>query len=222
MRILIVEDDRYLAHRIQEKFQNFICDLEFTPDDGLFTARTQHYDLAIIDLCFDCGSGLTLIKQARKDQLQFPILIVSSCCDCHDIVQGLDFGADDYLTKPFSWTELKARARALLRRPQQYSNNVIKSGPLTLNLNSWQISYYQQPLQLIRKHKLILACLLRNANRIVTRPILISQVWQKQYVPRSTIDSQISLLRKAVKQQIGLNIIKTVHGFGYQLKSNLS
>ncbi len=222
MRFLVVDDDRYLARQIKQKFNNHICDLSFNPQDGLFTARTQSYDLVIIDLRFKQESGLYLIQKIRKDKLNFPILIISGCSNCRDIAQGLNRGADDYVTKPFSWIELRARINALLRRPKQYADNVLKVGSLTLNLNSWQISYLKQPLQLSRKQKLILACLIRNSKRIVTRSILISQVWQKSYVSRSAIDSQISLLRKSVKKQIGVNIIQTVYGFGYQLKSDLN
>ena len=222
MRLLLIESKKSSIYQIKLQLQNrFIIDIARDFKRAILLANTNNYQLVMIDLCYNLHQGLNLIKNFRNDQLIFPILAIGPTQASCDLAQALNTGADDYLLIPFTWEILTAHITALLRRGPITMDNKIRVGRLSFNLSTNSFVFNKKPLLLRKKGKLILGCLMRNARRIVTRPILAACAWEDQYVDRSKIDVQICQLRKSLKKQTGLDFIETKHGFGYQLSEKI-
>ncbi len=222
MRLLVVENNQTSAKKIKKQLHpHFITDLAYSGDNGLFHARSNDYQLGFIKLRLPDYSGFQLIKKIRSDKMEFPILTFGNCPSPHEVARALNLGADGFLPKPYAEVELVARIHALLRRQPHQLNNKLTWQSLSLNLNSKTISYQGKQFFLKRKQYLILECLFRRANSIVTRQILIDQAWDCYDINRNRVDAQLSQLRKELKRELKINPICTVRGFGYTLNSNL-
>lgn len=219
MRLLVVEDHSATASKVHKQLSpHYIIDLAYNGDEGLFKARTNDYQLGLVDLKLPDFSGYKLIKKIRSDQLDFPILITSCHSAPDKIARGLDSGADGYLIKPYADVEMLARVRALLRRRPQRLSNQIEWQDIKLNTDIKTLCYKNKKMRLKRKQFLIMECLLNRGGSIVTRQVLINQAWDDYDIKRNAVDAQISQLRRKIKKKLKVQLIQTVHGFGYTLK----
>ena len=224
MNLLLVEDNKQLASELAQSLKRlYLIDLAFTAEAGLYKAETNHYQLLIVDVGLPDFSGLELIRELRSDQIQTPILILSGFSSNHDKASGLNAGADDYLTKPFSPIELKARIKALIRRKDQpQTPKSITVGPV--KFNSWTNTFLinKKPIKLSCKERMLLACLLRNKGRIVTKAILQEAVWGNFCLTSNSLQVYINRLRKKLSQHLQKPLIETAYGEGYTIRTQES
>lgn len=222
MRILIVEDEHKIAGALRTGLQQekFAVDVEYDGDSGLGAALNEPYDLMIIDRMLP-GSieGLEICRQVRAAGIHTPILLLTAKDQIRDRVAGLNAGADDYLVKPFSFEELLARIRALLRRPKRTADNILKVADLTLDTVSYQVKRAGQPLQLSAKEFSLLEYMMRNAGQVLPKDTIIAHVWDfdADILP-NTVEVYIGYLRTKIDKPFkSPALIHTQRGFGYRL-----
>ncbi|HUS26671.1 MAG TPA: response regulator transcription factor [Nevskiaceae bacterium] len=224
MRVLVVEDEHKIAQAIKEGLQeeSFAVDLAFDGQEGLNAARYEPYDLIILDRMLPGGlDGADICAVLRKEGKHTPILLLTAKDSVRDRVQGLNAGADDYLVKPFSFEELLARIKALLRRPHESLGEVLQAADLTLNTINHEVQRAGQAIQLSNKEYMLLEYLLRNKGKVLSKNNIISHVWDfdADILP-NTVEVFITYLRgKIDKPFAGPVIIQTVRGFGYKIEA---
>lgn len=222
MRILIVEDEHKIANAVRRGLQqeNYAVDVEYDADGGLGAALSEPYDLVILDRMLP-GSidGLDICREMRAKGIHTPILILTAKDQIRDRVVGLNAGADDYLVKPFSFQELLARVRALLRRPQEAKSNVLKVGDLTLDTVNYRVERNGRPIALSSKEFALLEYLMRNKGRVLSKDTIISHVWDFDAdVLHNTVEVYIGYLRNKIDEPFkGPKLLHTQRGFGYRL-----
>jgi two-component system response regulator BasR len=217
MKILIVEDDQLLQQGLALALgnENYVCECTSLGHEATSLLSTSQYSLVILDLGLPDQDGAQLLRQWRRQQISTPVLILTARDTLEDRVQGLDAGADDYLVKPFALAELLARVRALIRRYQGHSDNLLTLGTLTLNLSSQQVYLQQQLLDVTPKEFAILSRLLMRAGQTVNRELLQQDLytWQDD-LASNTLEVHIHNLRR----KLGKEVIHTVRGIGYRLE----
>jgi two-component system OmpR family response regulator len=216
MRVLVVEDDKNL----REQLSGALTDAGYTVDtadngeDGQFLGETEPYDLAILDLGLPKVDGLSVLKAWRKDGRTMPVLILSARDRWSEKVEGLDLGANDYVTKPFHMGELLARVRANVRRQTEHTSSTIEVGDLRLNAATGQVTVNGAPVKLTAYQYKVLDYLMHHAGRIVSRTELTEKIYSQDHERDSnTIEVFIGILRR----KIGANRIITEKGLGYRL-----
>lgn len=223
MRILVVEDEHRIANSIKKGLEqeNYAVDVAYNGDDGYDLASTEDYDAIILDLMLPGTKGLEITRNLREEKIHAPILILTAKGQIQDKVKGLDSGADDYLTKPFSFEELLARIRALIRRPKTAVSEILTAEDLTLNSKTFEVRREEKLIMLSSKEFSLLEYLLRNKGRILTKEQIISHVWDYDAdILPNTVEVYIRNLRNKIdapfKNKKG--IIKTIRGFGYKIE----
>jgi two-component system OmpR family response regulator len=216
MRVLVVEDDKNL----REQLSGALTDAGYTVDaadngeDGQFLGETEPYDLAILDLGLPKVDGLSVLKAWRKEGRTMPVLILSARDRWSEKVEGLDLGANDYVTKPFHMGELLARVRANVRRQTDHQSSVLEVGELRLNAATGQVTVNGAPVKLTAYQYKVLDYLMHHAGRIVSRSELTEKIYSQDHERDSnTIEVFIGILRR----KIGANRIITEKGLGYRL-----
>ncbi len=221
MRILVVEDEHRIANNIKKGLEQerFAVDVTYDGQAGLDMASVETYDLIILDLMLPIIDGLTICKTLRKTGNQTPILILTAKSQISDKVQGLDSGADDYLSKPFSFDELLARVRALGRRPQKSLNTILTTSDLTLDTKSFEVKRKGKQINLSSKEFTLLEYLMRNSRKTVSKDEIINHVWDYDAnILPNTIEVYIRNLRKKIDNPFKeKNLIQTIRGFGYKI-----
>jgi DNA-binding response OmpR family regulator len=223
MRILVVEDEHLIANSIKKGLtqENYAVDVVYNGTDAYDLASTEDYDLAILDLMIPGMDGLTICKELRKNNIHFPILILTAKGQIVNKVEGLDAGADDYLTKPFSFEELLARIRALIRRPKRSLDSVIAVDNLQMDTKSFQIKRGGVDVQLSSKEFSLLEYLMRNAGQTLSKEQIISHVWNYDAdILPNTVEVYIKNLRNKIDNPFKKDspLIHTVRGFGYKIE----
>ena len=218
----MIEDEHKIAGAIKQGLvqEKYAVDIEYDADSGLGAALNETYDLMIIDRMLP-GSmeGLDICREVRAANIHTPILLLTAKDRVHDRVDGLNTGADDYLIKPFSFEELLARIRALLRRPVQTKGNVLKVGDLTLDTVNYEVRRAGELINLSSKEYALLEYLMRNHNRVLSKDTIISHVWDfdADILP-NTVEVYMGYLRNKVDKPFkGPNLLHTLRGFGYKL-----
>lgn len=220
MRILLVEDEptiaEFLKRHLEEKC--FVVDHAADGEAGSFAARTNEYDLVLLDNLLPKKSGLDVIGEIRSRGRHVPILVISVRGDIEAKVELLNAGADDYLAKPFSFDELLARMGALLRRPNHVAKTVQQVGDLTLNEATYEVKRQKRDIALTRKEFALLRYLMRNESIVLSRAMLLEHVWDMDTDPFSnTVEAHIASLRKKVDAPFSRKLIQTVQGRGYKI-----
>lgn len=221
MRILIVEDERKIARALGRALKNekYAVDISYDGTDAYAMAEMIDYDLLILDRMIPGDyDGLSLTKKLREEGKNVPILLLTALGATQDKTEGLDGGADDYLTKPFALDELLARVRVLLRRPQTSVETVLRVADLSLDLNTHEVLRNNQKIELTNKEFSLLEYLVRNAGRPVSKEQIIAHVWDYDAdILPNNIEVYISYLREKVDKPFKDKLIKTVRGLGYKI-----
>ncbi len=199
MRILVVEDDKKIASFVKKGLEAAGFAVDHAPDgeEGLHLALTESYDAAIIDLMLPKLDGLTLIENIRKERINTPIIILSAKGSIDDRVQGLQTGSDDYLTKPFAFSELLARVQALIRRSTGTSEpTTLSLADLTMDLLAREIYRGGKKIELQPKEFSLLEYLMRNAGKVVSKTMIMEHVWDYHFDPQTNVvEARVSRLR---------------------------
>ncbi|HKV39486.1 MAG TPA: response regulator transcription factor [Blastocatellia bacterium] len=222
MRILVVEDEIGLANSLVAglKEECYAVDRAGDGEEAEFMAETNDYDLLVLDVMIPKVDGFQVCRHLRERKVTTPILILTALDSIADKVRGLDCGADDYLTKPFSFEEFLARVRALLRRGPLVGQSTLEYKDIHMDLIAHQVTRDSRKIDLTGKEYALLEFFLRNPERIVSRSQLAEHVWDQYFDPLSNvIDVSISHLRKKVEIDGGHRILHSVRGMGYILKT---
>ena len=222
MRVLLIEDDQQLVSAVRKQFKKqYALDVTITGEEGEYNALVNEYDLIIIDLGLPDRDGVELCQTIRAADIHTPILILTAAVEVTDKVAALDAGADDYMTKPFTYEELFARIRALMRRnPETLPSNKLTVGELVLDVGAGTVHHKGDPITLRRKEFGLLEYLMRNVGRVLTRGMILDHVWEGGVDPlTNTVDVHIKLLRDKIDRAHGTAMIKTVHGLGYKIEA---
>lgn len=222
MRLLLIEDDRKIARFVKNGLREagFLVDHAIDGEDGLHYLVTETYDAAIVDLMLPGLDGLSIIREIRSQGVATPILILSAKRSVDERVEGLVSGGDDYLTKPFAFTELLARVQALVRRSAMVvPQPELVVGDLRLNIHTHEVFRGESPIRLQPLEFSLLAYLMRNAGRIVSKTMIMENVWDYNFNPgTNVVESKICYLREKVDRQAAVKLIHTIRGVGYVLK----
>jgi two-component system OmpR family response regulator len=222
MRLLLIEDDRKIAHFVKNGLREagFVIDHAVNGEDGLHYLLTETYDAAIIDLMLPRLDGLSIIREIRSQGVTTPILILSAKRSVDERVEGLISGGDDYLTKPFAFTELIARVHALMRRSSMAeARPELTVADLRLNMHTREVFRGDVAIQLQPLEFSLLAYLMRNVGRIVSKTMIMENVWDYNFNPgTNVVESKICYLRDKIDRQAAMKLIHTIRGVGYVLK----
>lgn len=220
MRILIVEDEKKAASYLKKGLSEhgFSVDIALNGEDGLHLAQTEAYDLIILDVMLPEKSGWSVIENLRGEGNDVPVIFLSARDAVHDRVHGLELGADDYLVKPFAFSELLARIRIILRRPPQLQPKTMHIEELELDLARHKAWRSGVPLDLTAKEFQLLSLMLRRRGEVLTRTTISEQVWGINFDSDTNIvDVAIRRLRKKIDDPFPRKLIHTIRGVGYLL-----
>ncbi len=224
MKILLIEDDKSLSTFIKKGLREngHIIDDFNDGSKGLEAAYLEEHDVILLDRMLPSIDGISIVKQLRKDNIFTPVLFLSALGEVDDKVKGLKAGGDDYLIKPFSFSELIARVEALNRRQNPKSqNDILKVEDLVLNKRKREVKRSENLIQLQPQEYRLLEILMENANEVLTRTMLLEKVWDLHFDPQTNIiDVHISRLRKKIDKDFNKGLLKTIRGAGYSIQGN--
>jgi DNA-binding response OmpR family regulator len=222
MRILVVEDDVKISSFIINglKQAGFAVDHAGDGEEGLYLALNEPYDAAIIDIMLPKRDGLSIIEEVRRQKINIPVIILSAKRSVDDRIKGLQTGSDDYLTKPFSFSELLARLQALIRRASRASEpSRLTAGDLTIDLLRREVMRENRKIDLQPREFALLEYLMRNVDRVVSKTMILEHVWDYHFDPQTdVVDVLVCRLRSKVDRGFEKKMIHTLRGMGYVLK----
>jgi two-component system, OmpR family, response regulator len=221
-KVLLIEDDSAIAEAITEQLTDCGFAVEWSSNgiEGLDKARLHRPDLVIIDRMLPDVDGVVVIEALRKDQMRMPVLVLSALDTVEERVRGLNIGGDDYLAKPFAAAELFARIEALLWRPAQTNEVILRVGPLELDRIERTAKRGSRKIELRPCQFRLLEYMMRRADQLVTRSMLLNEVWGYKFVPKTNlVDVHIGRLRQKVDASGEIPLINTVRGAGFILSS---
>ncbi len=223
MRVLLIEDDSRTAMFIKRGFSQagYAVDHADNGDDGLFMAQNAPYDVIIADIMLPKLDGLTLIGKLRDKNINTPIIILSAKNTLDDRIRGLHTGCDDYLVKPFAFSELLARTQALLRRAHSISEpTTLTIDDLSLDILKRKVFRNAEEIELQHREFALLEYLMRNAGRVVSKTMIMEHVWDYNFDPETNVvEARICRLRNKIDRQHSLKFIHTIRGAGYILEA---
>ena len=220
MKVLLIEDEEKVANFISKGLEEegYTVDMAYNGREGLDLVKTNSYDMLLLDLMIPEVNGFDVLKTIRNWGIDLPVLIITAKSSKEDVVRGLDTGSDDYLTKPFSFEELLARMRALLRRRAARGVQALTYSDLELDPHNRTLSIQRQSVELTEKEFLILELMLKSSERALTRREIAEYVWQNATDSTNIVDVYINFLRKKIESISQKKFIHTVRGTGYILK----
>ena len=222
MRVLVVEDDKKIAAFISKglKEAGFAVDSVGDGEDALHGGLNNHYDAAVVDLMLPKLDGLSVIERWRSQKVKTPVLILSAKRSVDDRVKGLQAGGDDYVTKPFAFSELLARVQALIRRSTQTSEpTALNFADLTLDLLKREVRRGDKLIDLQAREFSLLEYLMRNAGRVVSKTMILEHVWDYAFDPSTNVvDVLVCRLRNKIDREFEPKLLHTLRGAGYVLK----
>lgn len=220
MRVLIIEDEKHLSNIVKKGLaeEGFAVDQAFDGEEGLYLAESESYDLIVLDLMLPKIEGIEVCRQLRSKKIKTPILMLTARTQTEEKVAGLEAGADDYLTKPFAFTELKARLQALLRRGHSTADPILKVADLEVDPSKHVVNRTGQSIALTPKEFAILEYLIRHKDEVVTRTQITEHVWDYNFDALSNVvDVFIASLRKKINHHSKKNLLYTIHGIGFKI-----
>jgi two-component system OmpR family response regulator len=223
MKVLVVEDEHKIAAALKKglELERFVVDVAYDGDTGLMSARSGEHDIIVLDRMLPGGiDGIGICETLRKENIHTPIIMLTAKDLVNDRVAGLDAGADDYLIKPFSFEELLARVRALLRRPHDELGVVLKVQDLSLHPSSYQVERAGSVIQLTQTEFSLLEFFMRHEGQVLSKDTIITHVWDfdADILP-NTVEAYVGYLRTKIDKPFGKKkeLLQTVRGFGYRL-----
>ncbi|MHC1724872.1 MAG: winged helix-turn-helix domain-containing protein [Syntrophobacteraceae bacterium] len=221
MRLLVIEDEKKVSSFIRKGLEEegYAVDVAFDGKTGLRMALDKVHDLIILDINLPGMDGIKVLSELRRKNVSSPVLLLSVRANIEDKVLGLDSGADDYLTKPFAFQELVARARALLRRQSEAKKRVLQVADIELDSTSRTVTKATRKIDLTAKEFALLEYFMRNPGRVLSRTMIAEHVWDYDFDSMTNvIDVYVNYLRKKLDSDSGQKLIQTVRGVGYILK----
>ena len=224
MRILVIEDERKIALALKKGLEqeSFAVDVVHDGEDGLSYAMDEPYDLIVLDRMLPGIDGMEVCQKLRAAGKKVPILMLTAKDRVNDRVEGLDAGADDYLIKPFAFEELLARLRSLLRRPREFTSEVLTVGDVTLNTLTFEVKRATESISLTHKEFSLLEYLMRSQGRTITKDMIVSHVWDYDAdILPNTVEVYIGYLRAKLERPFRDSppLLHTVRGFGYKMEA---
>lgn len=220
MKILVVEDDKKLGGLLRKglEAQGFVVDFSNDGDEGFTLATTRPYDAIVLDIMLPGRDGLSILRNLRDRRSTVPVLLLTARSALNERLDGLNTGADDYLTKPFYIEELIARLHALLRRASGQTRSLLQHGEITMDLLSREVKCAGKPVELTAREFALLTYLLRSPGRTFTRTQICEHVWNYHFDPGTNlVDVYVQHLRKKLGSELGAPLIETVRGVGYRI-----
>ena len=220
-RVLLIEDDAKLAGELAEELaaRGFAVALEHSGPAGLGRAVGGGFDVLVVDRLLPGLDGLGLITRLRAAGIRVPVLVLSALSAVDDRVTGLKAGGDDYLTKPFAMEELAARLEALLRRPIETRESVLRVGPIVMDLIDRSVTRAGREIELLPREFRLLEYLLRRPDRLLTRDMLLEDVWRYRFIPQTNlVDVHIGKLRRKIDEPGEVPLIHSIRGAGFMLR----
>lgn len=220
MRVLVVEDQDRIASFIEKglKGQGFVVDLVHDGDDGYALATTEPYDAIVLDIMLPGRDGLSILKNLRKKGSSVPVLLLTARSELDERLEGLNLGADDYMTKPFYIEELIARLHTIVRRASGEATHVLKVEDLLMDLVSRVVKRGDEEIQLSMREFSLLEFLMRSPGRVLSRMQICEHVWNYTFDPDTNlVDVYIQRLRKKIDKEFPTKLIETVRGVGYRI-----
>lgn len=221
MKLLVVEDDKKLGGFLRKglEAQGFVVDLSADGDEGFTLATTRSYDAVVLDIMLPGRDGLSILRNLRERKLSVPVILLTARSELNERLEGLNLGADDYLTKPFFVEELVARLQAVTRRAGGTPQSLLAVEDLTVNLLTREVTRGGRKLELTPREFALLEQLIRAPGRVFTRVQICEQVWSYDFDPGTNIvDVYVQRVRKKVDGESPVKLIETIRGVGYRLK----
>ncbi len=221
MRVLVVEDEKTLADLIKSGLEDegYSVDTAYDGEDGLFLSENEPFDIIILDIMLPKINGLEILKTLREKGIKTPVLMLTAKSNVEDKVQGLNSGADDYLTKPFSFDELLARIKAVLRRNFNEASNTINIADLSINLSTHEVVRGAETIKLTAKEYMLLEYMSLNKNKLLSRSDIIEHIYNYDFdLDSNVVDVMITRLRRKIDKDFDKKLIYTVRGAGYMVK----
>jgi DNA-binding response OmpR family regulator len=215
VRVLVVDDERGLVRALRRGLtaEGFVVDVAHDGEQGLEAATGADYDAIVLDIMLPRRNGYDVLRELRDRDVWTPVLMLSAKDGEHDVADGLDLGADDYLTKPFSFVVLVARLRALVRRPSQARPAVLEVGDITLDPAARTVAQAGRPVDLTARELALLEYLMRHADRVVPKLELLDHVWDGPGEDLNVVEVYVGYLRR----KLGRDAVRTVRGAGYRV-----
>lgn len=223
MRVLIIEDEKNLTKVLKKGLEenSFAVEVCHDGEEGMYRAETYPFDAVILDIMLPKLDGLSVLQRLREKQISVPVIMLTAKGEVSDRVAGLNTGADDYLPKPFDFTELLARLRSVIRRNKGRASSVIKISDLEIDMNLQMAKRASREIKLSAKEYRILEYLIMNRDRVISRAELIEHVYEMDFdLDSNVIDVYINYLRNKIDKGFDRQLIHTVRGSGYILKDN--
>ncbi len=220
MKLLLVEDQKHMAYAIEEYFKKdkFLIDLAFDGEFALDLIEDNIYDVIILDIMLPKVDGLTVLKTLRNNDNKTPVIMLSARSEVEDKVKGLDYGADDYLAKPFMMVELSARIKALTRRKGSIEDNIFRFNDISYNVDELKLECNDRIFTLTLKESELLKMFLERPNKVVAKETIINKIWSyDKIVIDNNVEVYISFLRKKLLSLNSIVKIVTVRGIGYKM-----
>jgi len=221
MRLLVIEDEKKVASFIKKGLEEeyYAVDVAYDGEQALYMTEVNDYDLILLDIMLPKVDGLTVLRQIRQNGSIVPILVLTAKDSVENIVEGLDAGCDDYLTKPFAFSELLARIRALLRREREAKTPVLEVGDLRLCPLTHEVTRGDKSVDLTAKEYALLEYFMRNPNRVLTRTMMAEHVWDYHFdTDTNVVDVYVNFLRNKIDRGFDIKLIHTIRGVGYMMK----
>lgn len=221
MRILIVEDEKKTAAYLYKGLceSGFVVEIAYDGEDGLYRAETEPFDLIILDVMLPRRNGWSVIEALQTRHIDVPVLFLTARDAVDDRVKGLELGADDYLVKPFAYSELLARIRCILRRGPERKSDIVRIGDLELDLLRHRAVRGGMRLHLTAKEFILLSLLVRHSGEVLSRALIASQVWDMNFDSgTNVVDVAVRRLRSKLDDAFDRKLIHTVRGVGYVLE----
>jgi len=223
VKILVVEDERKIASFLRKglEAQGFVVDVSHHGDEGFILATTRPYDAAVLDIMLPGKDGLSILRNLRDRKNPLPVILLTARSELNERLEGLNLGADDYLTKPFHIEELIARLHAVTRRATGTNQSILTVADLTLHLLTREIRRGDRRIELTTREFSLLEHLMRSPGRVLTRIEICERVWEYNFDPGTNlVDVYVQRLRKKVDEEAPVKLIETIRGVGYRIKAD--
>lgn len=221
MKVLIIEDEKKIASFIRKGLEaaGFVVDAAHHGDEGFTLATTRPYDAVVLDIMLPGKDGLSILRNLRERKMGVPIIVLTARSELNERLEGLNLGADDYLTKPFFIEELIARVHAVARRGSGASQSLLAVEDLAVNLLTREVTRAGRAIELTAREFALLESLMRSPGRVLTRAQICEQVWDYNFDPGTNlVEVYVQRLRKKVDEGAGVKLIETIRGVGYRIK----